>query len=391
MSQTSIDWSQAYATWVAGDGLALSTFTINAATISPTSHDWANLVASYIAADYDLTHRGAALSVKGRASNSTGVIADIAAGTLGHVLHRTATPTVAFGTLLAGAFATAPGIVTPAMLDNGAVRSVLGRSANSSGARADIAGGGANQVLSDDGTTIAFRSITTVEDAASVLVDIDCSAQAVNDWNAGGDNTYSLGGFTWTIRNTNVADTFGPDGSTGVRYNASGTASEWTTSTRTATSLSIALTTLIPTWDVAGTYVVECYFSSVTLGTSGDRIQIAIDYDTAGTDRLLGGGRRNSSGTQQTYAIVDTTINGNAYTDDAIAIRVNMNGVGGMSGTYSAGFPANYQHSGGYGPAAASFASALDGSASLVISFVNGNTGGACDATLRRIRIRRIS
>lgn len=46
---------------------------------------------------------GAALSVLGRASNSTGVLADIAAGTDGFVLRRSGT-SLGFGTLAAGAF-----------------------------------------------------------------------------------------------------------------------------------------------------------------------------------------------------------------------------------------------------------------------------------------------
>lgn len=87
MSQTVIDWSQSYSSWVAGDGLALASFSLSSATINPQPWDWANLVASYIAADYDLTHRGTARSLKGRSANSTGVIADIAGGGADTVLH----------------------------------------------------------------------------------------------------------------------------------------------------------------------------------------------------------------------------------------------------------------------------------------------------------------
>lgn len=203
MAQTVIDWSQSYATWVAGDGVALSTFTIAQGTTSPHAWDWANLVASYIAADYDLTHRGAALSVKGRASNSTGVIADIAAANDGEVLRRSGT-SIGFGTVAtagiandAVTFAKMQNITTDrllgrdtagsgdveeielstglefsgssrlrvatagigdAQLRNSGARSVIGRAANSSGAPADISGAGADTILTDDGSTLAFRS-----------------------------------------------------------------------------------------------------------------------------------------------------------------------------------------------------------------------------------------
>lgn len=87
MSQTVIDWSQAFATWIAGDGLPLANYSITGATTNPSPGTWANLVASYIAADYDLTHRGVARSLKGRSANSVGVIADIAGGGANTVYH----------------------------------------------------------------------------------------------------------------------------------------------------------------------------------------------------------------------------------------------------------------------------------------------------------------
>lgn len=451
MSQTTIDFSQDYATWVAGDGADLNEFTIDVTGEGdPDPWTWANLVNSYIYAAYPF-HRGSALSVWCRASNSSGPLtnvsaasdggvfrrsgsalsfgtleaasfttgpgivtpsmldngsaisvlgrsansagarADITASTQGHVLHRTATPTLAFGTLLAGAFATAPGIVTPAMLDNGSARSVLGRSANSSGARADIAGSGTAslpQVLSDDGTTVAFRAFGAVAD--EVMFDIDCTAQATNDWNAGGDGNYSLGGFTWAIANTGVADTLGPVLSTGLRFNASANSTDYTTSARTATYLRCPLTTLVPTWDVSATYIFEIHLSAATLGVSANRVQICVDWDNAGTDRMLAGGRRNSSGTQQTFAFIDNVAAvGAAATHTAIAIKVNAFGVLAMSGTYSGGFP-TYQFCGASSTTGATSGNAMDGTGFFTIAFPTGEAGGAMDCTIARIRCRRI-
>lgn len=80
-------------------------------------------------------------------------------GATGRVVHFDGTDSV-FGTLLAGAFSTGPGIVTPAMLDNGAAVSLLGRSANSSGARADIAAAANDTILRRVSNALDFGGIT---------------------------------------------------------------------------------------------------------------------------------------------------------------------------------------------------------------------------------------
>ena len=87
----------------------------------------------------------------------------LALGTAGHVYQSDGTDFVS-GPLTAAAFPTGPGIVTPAMLDNGAALSLLGRSANSSGARADIAASSDGQVMRRSGTAIGFGAL----DLASV-------------------------------------------------------------------------------------------------------------------------------------------------------------------------------------------------------------------------------
>lgn len=87
-----------------------------------------------------------ALSVIGRSANSTGDVADIAAGTDGHVLRRSGT-TLGFGT------------VANAGLRDSAALSVIGRSANSTGVVADIAAANDGEVLRRSGTTLGFGTV----------------------------------------------------------------------------------------------------------------------------------------------------------------------------------------------------------------------------------------
>ena len=91
---------------------------------------------------------GAAVSVIGRSANSSGVPADIAATADSQILGRRS------GALTWATIATAEitdAAVTKAKMENGAAVSVIGRSANSAGVTADIAGA-ANQVLACNGT-----------------------------------------------------------------------------------------------------------------------------------------------------------------------------------------------------------------------------------------------
>lgn len=93
---------------------------------------------------YNLS-RGAALSVKGITGNAIGDVADIAAGTDGYVLRRSGTA-LAFGQVAEAGIVTGAvtetklgtGAVTNTKIRNSAATSVIGRSAGSSGAVADI-------------------------------------------------------------------------------------------------------------------------------------------------------------------------------------------------------------------------------------------------------------
>lgn len=163
---------------------AVGTILTDSTTINFTYNDVANTItAAVFNASIDTAHLVdncitnakfrdcSALSVFGRNANSVGDGNDIVAGTNGHVLRRSTSPSLEFGTLLAGGFATGPGIVTPAMLDNGTACSVLGRSANSAGARADIAAASDGQVLMRSGGVVAFATLpaANVSDAVRIL------------------------------------------------------------------------------------------------------------------------------------------------------------------------------------------------------------------------------
>jgi hypothetical protein len=251
-----------------------------------------------------------------------------------------------------------------------AARSVVGRSANSSGNAADIAGAGARSVLVDSGTALGFRTLTTDDVLPGTLYDQDFSLLASQDWVAGGDNDYDINGLEWRVGNTTAATAFGIITGQGVVFDANATNGTYSSTTRTAPFMRVGLGNVFG--DLFGTYLIEAYFSSLTLGVSNNRVLVAVDLDTAGTDRLLGGGRRNSSGTQQTYATIDSaaTIVGNTATHTNI------------------GFV--YEEAGGVLQAADSFSSVMSPAANLVISFITGETGAAMAATLRRLRVRRI-
>lgn len=105
---------------------------------------------------------GSACSVIGRSANSSGAVADISMGTNDRLLGRVSN-VVQSTQLTAGMVPNA--LVTSAMLRDSAARSVIGRSANSSGVPADIASTGARTFLADNslGTAIAFRAIDSAD------------------------------------------------------------------------------------------------------------------------------------------------------------------------------------------------------------------------------------
>ena len=98
----------------------------------------------------------AALSVLGNDTNATADPAEITAGTDGHVLRRSGT-TLGFGTLATAGIADAQ--VTYAKIQNVAGLSVVGRTANTSGVGADVTAGTDGDVLRRSGTALGFGTI----------------------------------------------------------------------------------------------------------------------------------------------------------------------------------------------------------------------------------------
>lgn len=113
-----------------------------------------------------MLRQSVAVSVIGRASGTTGDVADIQAGANDRVLRRVSNA-LDFGQLTAGMFPNA--IITNAMLRNSAALSVLGRSANSVGAPADIAAGADGQVLRRASSVLGFGTLISTSFADNTI------------------------------------------------------------------------------------------------------------------------------------------------------------------------------------------------------------------------------
>ena len=103
-----------------------------------------------------MLRQSAGLSLLGRAGNSTGNVADITAANDNEVLRRSGTA-IGFGTIATGGIA--DNAVTDAKLRQSAALSLLGRASNSTGNVADIAASSDGDVLRRAGTAIGFGAI----------------------------------------------------------------------------------------------------------------------------------------------------------------------------------------------------------------------------------------
>ncbi len=221
-----------------------------------------------------------------------------------------------------------------------------------------------------------------------VLVDIDFATLANNTF---ADGNEVIDGVTWVAANTAATNTWEILNGTGLRFNAAAVSTLYDNGTRTAANLAVPILTLMPAFDPLRTYVIDFFLSSVTFGTSPNRFLAGLLLDTGGTDRVLGGGRRNSAGNQQTYSQLDATIAGDAATDDAVGVRLSGNGVLTFSGTMGSTFPV-YPRAGGVETFTNSFNGPFDPTQSrVVLAWPTGEAGGNMDCTLRRLRIRRIA
>jgi hypothetical protein len=251
-------------------------------------------------------------------------------------------------------------------------------------------GGGALHANANT-TTAGFMSsahFDIVDLIDAVLYDVDFSSLANNTL---ADGAEVIDGDSWTVANAAAATTFAIENGTGLHFDATTTSTIYTTATRTASHLRIAIGTLIPAYDPLRVYVIEGYFPTLTIGAASNRVLMAFDYDAGGTDRLAGGGPRGSGPTtsiQQDANITAGFANGG---HDTYAIRISPDGLMSLSGTYAAGFPV-------YTTVGSSTSHAtptngpnpLDPSAFLVIAFVTGEAGGAMDVVLERLRVRRV-
>jgi hypothetical protein len=250
-------------------------------------------------------------------------------------------------------------------------------------------GGGAIHAVANT-TTAGFMSaahFNVVDAIDAVLYDTDFSTLANNTLANGAE---VIDGDSWTVANAAAATTFEVLNGSGIHFDAAASATAYTTGTRSATYMRILLATLIPNFDPLRTYVVDAYFSSLTMAVTNDRVFVGFDLDGSGTDRIIGGGRRFNVGNNETYAQSDATINGAVITHDAFGIRMSPDGVSTYSGTYAAGFP-NYPFGGSH-RLATEGANALPDPTNtfLVVAFVTGSVAGTMDAVLQRLRVRRI-
>jgi len=115
-----------------------------------------------------LIRQGTALTVIGRSANSTGDVADIAAGAASGAVLREASNVIGFGTVATAGLGDDQ--VTDAKLRNSSALSVVGRSANTSGAPADISATAASgAVLRESGSTLGFGTVATAGLANSAV------------------------------------------------------------------------------------------------------------------------------------------------------------------------------------------------------------------------------
>jgi hypothetical protein len=142
--------------WVAlGPGTSGHFLQTNGAGANPA---WASTsIANNSISDAMLRQSGS-LSVIGRSANSTGDVADITASVDGYALRRSGT-TLGFGQIATAGIT--DNNITDAKIRQSAGLSILGRSANTTGNIADITAGTDGHVLRLSGTTLGFGQIAT--------------------------------------------------------------------------------------------------------------------------------------------------------------------------------------------------------------------------------------
>ncbi len=234
-------------------------------------------------------------------------------------------------------------------LPTASAQSVLGRSAGTTGVRADIAGTGTTEaptILTSAGT-VAFRSTATLGEALGVLLEEDLSALSTNAFADGVEVIGTLGNVT--VANTaNAGATWGIVNGTGLRMSvASATRSMDTSETPDAPYFYFPASQL-PGFRSGRPFYIDIRIAASTFANGNDRTQLGVwgpanEPVTGAADRFRYGVRGNNGGTDTIGIGADAsrTFFGATTQPSALSVKIDPNGpvmVG--YGTYSGGWPA---------------------------------------------------
>lgn len=282
-----------------------------------------------------------------------------------------------------------------ANLPDGSAQSVLGRSANSTGVLANIAGTGtadAPTLLSSAGT-VAFRSISTLGTALSTFLDQDLTALSTNAFT---DGTEVVGALSFTVVNTAAAGAnWGVVNGTGLRMSAA--SGIFNSTTQSGPYFYITLANLAAAGYQPGRILyLDLAISNGTFTGGNDRFVAGL-WGPAGapqstsTSRTRVGFRGNNGGATQTIGsqVNAAAVNANpdAVTPSALFIRLDP--AEGLvttgHGTYSGGAFSVPD----YTVASQSFTNGIDQMLSTSVRLVfalNFNTACAIDISRWRLR-----
>lgn len=343
MSQTVIDFSQDWATWIAGDGEYLGEYNIVGGSNSPPEHEWGNLANSLFTVLYPLG-RGGARSVKGRASNSAGAVADISGS----------------GT------ATAP------------------------------------QVLTDDGTTVSWTAFTSVRNTVNTLYEVNFSTLANNTFVDGAE---TIDGLAYVAANMVELGTAAVQNGTGIRMVAAASNGGATTMTSVSQLIPYIYVPLsqIAGYDATATYIIEIYMPSRVLEANGEYVALGLwgvaAAPFASSDARMRAAKlvRNAGDTAD---VMRVTLNATDDTGDVdisahnvLAIKVDGTGIGqAFSGTWSAGWPTSYTPHSIFPTAPTAENPMNSGDVRIFMGLGCANDASPTTAvTIERMRIRRVS
>lgn len=232
-------------------------------------------------------------------------------------------------------------------LASGSAQSVVGRSANSTGEHADIAGTGtaAAPTFLTSADTVAFRSVATLGDALGVLLEQDLTALSTNAFT---DGSEVVGALTVTVANTtNAGATWGVLNGTGLQMSVASATRSWDTSeANDAPGFYFAVTQLTGFRGGRPLYI-DVVIAATSHPSGNDRSQVGLYSPanspvTGAADRYRYGWRGNSGGTDTIGVGADATRTayGTTTAPTAMSTRIDPNGpvmVG--FGTYSGGWP----------------------------------------------------